>query len=440
MSTGKKINFIKGNNGQVVYAHGDSFIIEIDENTGKPYSANIPTEKFSSNQKPWAPYFSADNFPATHMDKLNKLSVGKPAINFNADCHYGAGGMWFKREVTESKKLQKVPVISDEWEEFNDRVDFEMGLSQTIENLEYWYWSVVLFNTNLAGTQILKMTPLDTYYCRREIRKNGVSKNIYFSYLFPNAEPSEYKSYPVYDPSVPREKQTEFCVVLFYQTPGMIYYPLPDYHAVFENGWVDVAIAVPEIINVIYQNAASFKYILHVPKAYFTALYPDWDEKPEQQAARIQTLYNDVKERLTGKENSHKMIMSIFAEMDGKETPGLRVEAIKDYLDRTADLPNNAAANSEILFSLGVDPSSIGLGIPGGKNLSGSGSDKREARDNKQASQYRSRLVSQYLAKFCRDFQNMQSLKGARWYFLDEDTSQTLDENPTGSQTKVGGA
>ena len=57
------------------------------------------------------------------------------------------------------------------------------------------------------------------------------------------------------------------------------------------------------------------------------------------------------------------------------------IEVIEDKFKNDMYLPHSAAANSEILFSMGVNPSVLGAGLPGGpySGNSGSGSDIREA-------------------------------------------------------------
>ena len=104
-------------------------------------------------------------------------------------------------------------------------------------------------------------------------------------------------------------------------------------------------------------------------------------------------------------------------------------------MESSSELPTAAAANSELLFALQVDPALIGLGIPGGKNLSGSGSDKRESRNIKQSSLKRERLVSLKLPNLIATIHGLDY----KIYptYLDTDTSQTLDQNPTGKQTVI---
>jgi hypothetical protein len=186
----------------------------------------------------------------------------------------------------------------------------------------------------------------------------------------------------------------------------------------------------------------SIKYIIRVPFELMKRKYINWDtpegcETTEQvmrwQVARMEELQEQINQHLVNEENAYK---GLFTFTDGAlEGKGIEVEPIKNYMDSAKELPTAAAANSEILFALQVDPSLIGLGIPGGKSLSGSGSDKRESRQIKQASLKRERLVSLRFPNLIAMLSKVdESLYPT---YLDTDTSQTMDENPTGKQTVV---
>ncbi|MGV4509084.1 hypothetical protein ACQ1Q1_11950, partial [Ornithobacterium rhinotracheale] len=89
---------------------------------------------------------------------------------------------------------------------------------------------------------------------------------------------------------------------------------------------------------------------------------------------------NTIDEHMSGNEAAGRSLISpYFKDMNGNLMRGIEIVPIDDKIKDGNFLPDAAAGNSQILFAMGVDPSLIGAGIPGGKNLSGSGSDKREA-------------------------------------------------------------
>lgn len=417
-------------------------VFTTDPKRANPQPLNIPVEEVYNTFYDWAKYGDQDSFPAERTEKLKLLSIGNTALSNNADAHYGAGIIWVEESVSDKGKLRKTPKIFPFWKEFVNKANYLLTHGEFILFMEHFFWCPIRFLTNEAGTEIMEVEALDPSFCRIGKRnKHGVSEKLFFSYLFDEKKPSakDRIEYNLYDPTNPN-KFKEFVYIFYYRTPGMKYYPTPDYYSVFLNGWVDVSISVPELIKTIYQSGASIKYHVHIPMTYFKSKYKDWDEKSEENQIKIYEDETDAMNTfLTGTTNAHKTFLSVFG-MDeyGKELPGWKIEPVKNYLDSTAELPNNAAANSEILFAMGVDPALIGLGIPGGKNLSGSGSDKREAMKNKQSTLHMERNVTLQLPRFIAAF-NKWPVGNAEPKYLDTDTSTTMDENPTGKETVING-
>jgi len=98
-------------------------------------------------------------------------------------------------------------------------------------------------------------------------------------------------------------------------------------------------------------------------------------------------------------------------------------------------LPDSQAANSEILFALGVDPCLIGAGIPGGKLGAGSGADKREAFWMLNAEMGVYRQISLEPLYFIRDFNGWDP--EIQFDYVTVDTSQTQDQHPTKTEKRI---
>lgn len=389
------------------------------------------------------PWGDANDFPQKLIDKLGLLGVGQTALGNNADMHYGLGIKWWQDEYNDAGKRVSKLVKFDDWIRLERDTNLEIELSEVADSLEHFYIAFVQFMWNGAKTQINWVKCLNTPYVRfLRPGNDGKIKKIRYSARFPDkprqGEYQDFDIYSFYHRDVDPRQLDTFVMPVFYGTWGSIDYPIPGYYSVFRNGWADIAIGVPALINAIYSNFATLKYHISIPKEYFLNKYKDWLSKTEEEQLKI---FRDEQDKmnkfLTGKENAGKAFVSIFGiDENGNEIPGWKIEPIKNYLESTAELPNNSAANSEILFAMGVDPSLLGFGIPGGKELSGSGSDKRIARNNKVANLKRERLVSLQVAKMIGKLNGYYSkMPDAYPDYLSSDTSQTLDQNPTGSQT-----
>ena len=117
---------------------------------------------------------------------------------------------------------------------------------------------------------------------------------------------------------------------------------------------------------------------------------------------------------------------------EGKEYSAVTITAIDDKLKDGSYLPEAEAANSEVLFALGVDPSLIGAGIPGGKLGAGSGSDKREAFTILSALFKTNRETTLEVYDFIAQYNGWDtSIRAA----FENTILTTLDANPTGSKS-----
>jgi hypothetical protein len=381
----------------------------------------------------WIPWGDNDNYPLNLLRKISKLGVAETGIDQNADLHFGAGVEWFKKIYKPEGKIIFQPMKIPQWEEFIKRSNFLVHFSDIIQSMETFYISFVEFILTKNKKNIYSVRCLDTPFCRLAKKNNkGKISKMYFVHDIEEGQ-SNFQEIPLFDSHNPT-KFGKFVLVIKYRCFGMPYYTKPNINTVFENGWADVAMSVPAYIKSIYNNQASLKYFIKVPISALRAKYKVYDSKTEAEQLELQEeMKSNIDNTITGKERAGISVFSVF---DDDETTGITIEPIKNFLDSSSEIPNNFAANSEILFSLSVDPSSLGMGIPGGKTLSGSGSDKRESRANKQKNLKRERLITlqvlSAIQKIIPEFpQDVEP------HFIDADNSQTLDENPTGTQNTV---
>jgi hypothetical protein len=380
--------------------------------------------------KAWSKWGDNDDFPIRLLEKLDYLGVMKTALDLNADMHYGAGLVWVKEKYENGKMLFEVQNVPG-WKKFLRDTNFLVKHGELIESLEYFFigFPEVILNDNF---KVAAVNILETPRCRFEKRdENGRINNIYYN-VHKNVPIDKVVKIPIYDPAAPK-KYKRFVLPISYRTFGKLYYPEPNYYATFRAGWADVAISVAKFMKNVYLNAMSLKYHLKIPLSSMKAKYKDWDLKNEdEQLQLILEFKEQIDANLTAAENAGKTVFSMFDDtMDNNQT--VEIEPIKNYLDSTRELPSNIAANSEMLFSANTDPAQVGLNNPGGGDLHGSGgSDKRESRKLKQANLYRERNVTLQLLNLISFLNGWDPEVYPK--YLDTDTSQTMDQNPTGKQ------
>lgn len=179
-----------------------------------------------------------------------------------------------------------------------------------------------------------------------------------------------------------RTSKHEFAILHRILKNGRQYYPRPLWKAA--QAWVKVSRAVPEFKKAMHKNQMTIKYLITVSDSYWKRVHKGWDSyEPKKRDGIIQDKYDEINKFLTGEAAQGKSIIS------GKYTdpytknmvPDIEIEVLDDKMKEGKLLPDSAAADKQILFSMFFNPAIwggnlLGDGASGG---AGSGSDIREA-------------------------------------------------------------
>ncbi len=174
-----------------------------------------------------------------------------------------------------------------------------------------------------------------------------------------------------------------FIYPLFNRFSNNVIYPLPDWDTARQSGWLDISQEVPDFIKNVYKNQASLTYLIRIPYSYWDKNFPVKDY-PDVQIRRelISKEIAKIETTLIGTENAKKTLVTHFAVNDmGKAEEKWDVEVLDDKFKSDQQLITSAAANSEILFSILVNPAVVGAMPSGGGPYaqSSGGSNIREA-------------------------------------------------------------
>jgi hypothetical protein len=181
---------------------------------------------------------------------------------------------------------------------------------------------------------------------------------------------------PLLDPFLPLDdlkekaeaKVAEHVITFSHPSWGCAYYPPPLWYAAHK--WVEIAQGVPEMKAAMFENAMLINWVVVVYAEYWDEAFPDgtWDEFSEdEKEAKRNELFDDIEAFLIGGKNAHKTLF-----VDGKRnhegTPSQNIEIKNiDRKSMSGDmLPDAAAANSEIAFSMLFNPAIIGASMPSG--------------------------------------------------------------------------
>lgn len=161
------------------------------------------------------------------------------------------------------------------------------------------------------------------------------------------------------------------------------YYPKPIWWSAYLAGWVDVANQVPQFIKKANENQISWLWHVKIPYKYWDKRYKpeDYEDKEERQKL-IQQDMDKIEETLTSTKNANKALFSHFSvnPQSGKPEDQWEIVALDNKYKEGDKLVTSAAANSELLFCLMINPNVLGAGMPGGTYAGNQGgSNIREA-------------------------------------------------------------
>lgn len=252
----------------------------------------------------------------------------------------------------------------------------------------------VQFLPNEDGTKIVGLNPLNAYFWRLTKRDNRGKETCVVSGKWPDTpSPGEFDKFDVlleYDPEMDLDirrhegkgKQSTVMVVRD-SWSNKETYPEPIWLACYLSGWVDVSKQVPKYLQKVNKNQATWKWHIQIPYSFWDKKFPaaDYKTTDERQVA-IQSYMDDIENNLLGAENAEKPIFTHYSinDLNGKVEEEWKITPLDNKSKEGDKLVTSAAANSEILFALMINPNVMGAGMPGGAYAGNQGgSNIREA-------------------------------------------------------------
>lgn len=443
---GTKIAVSKLKNGEVA-----AFTFK---NTTENLDSTVTTVKVDVKDKTAeiASWGSKNSYPQDILKAVRPNGSASSGLRFLRKAHYGNGLVLVRDEADANGKkeikmvdLAEVPAIQKFF------LDSQMNRfwKETIADLEYFSIAFPEYILSDNFKTINKVRRQKTAWCRFSLpnKENNLVEYVYISEKFGKETvdaTSEYvEEVPLIDSYWSPDQVKEYCKAnnikkfirpIFYPLIDEAFYPKSEWHAVVESGWLEVANSVPALKKALFQNQMTVKYLVEINEMYFEKIYKEkWIAfSPDERMDIRKKVIDAVNESLSGNDNAGKSIQSMKFIEEGKEYSAVTITAIDDKLKDGSYLPEAEAANSEVLFALGVDPTLIGAGIPGGKLGAGSGSDKREAFTILSALFKTNRETTLEVYEFIAQYNGWDtSIRAA----FENTILTTLDSNPTGSKS-----
>jgi hypothetical protein len=248
---------------------------------------------------------------------------------------------------------------------------------------------------NKDGSKIVGINTINAFYCRlTEANSSGEIENCIVSGDWPESVRQEYyKVIPVlsdYDPLADLRRRflartlgnSSIIYPLTDSWSNRDYYSHPIWWSAKLAGWIDIAHRIPQFIDKMYANAMGVKWHIRIPYSFWDRMFPKTEYVDDAARKKAINDYQDkIEQNLCSPENAGKALFTGFEiGPQGKAEEKWEIDELKIDMTAAEKLVTSAAANSEILFTLMINPNLLGAGMPGG-TYSGNqgGSNIREA-------------------------------------------------------------
>lgn len=248
---------------------------------------------------------------------------------------------------------------------------------------------------NEKGDRIVGINTVNAYYCRlTEANSSGEIDYCIVSGDWPDTvQDSNYKAIPVLSKYDPLDDLNRRRLARSLGNSSLIYriadswsnrdyYPYPIWWSAKLAGWVDIAHLVPQFIKRMYENAMAIKWHVKIPYAFWDRMFPKENYKTEDERKTAINEYQDtIETNLCSADKAGKALFTGFEiGPGGKAEEQWVIEELTMDMTALEKLTTSAAANSEIMFTLMINPNLLGAGMPGGTYAGNQGgSNIREA-------------------------------------------------------------
>lgn len=389
------MNFIHDSNGTPIMAVSDKLFI-VTETTEPVLEKTDNT--FTVDGKVFVAWGHNNKYPDDSVKTIGHTGVLSTAIGFKARTTFGQGCVAKVFQGYDDQGNERyAPCQDTAVTDYLSGDKFLRYASNALRDLFKFGSCFPIFYFNEKGN-IVNIIARNARHCR-------ISKDKKHLLVFPdfaNGTPSvkgEYEIIPMLnedDPfldmairkekgSINYKKPLAFPAIRNYYS-NTDYYGIPDWDAAYRAGWIDVANMVPQFLKASYKNAMSMMWLIKIPTAWFKEKFPEENYTGSEGIAKrkqdIANFFADFESKMTGTEAGNKAFLTEYGfGQTPEENEGWKIERLQNDIDSKERLNTSAAANSEILFSMMINPSTLGAGMPGGSYAgnAGSGSDIRES-------------------------------------------------------------
>jgi len=351
-----------------------------------------PLSTFMHGNVEYASWGDDNRYPERANDIIGKTGVLSTGLNYKCRCCYGQGVLPMMLTGADEQGVATYKTVTNkELLNYLRGYSFRNYHTTAFRDLIKLGNCFPVFVFDRTGEKILRVDAQNARHCRLSTDKTKLVLFGNFAQTYPDENASVLT---VLDESAPAlhlqilkaQGKLAGASVAFPRIRNYFsnndFYALPDWDTAWRSGWIEVAHKIPTFLKKAYKNAMSLMWHIQIPDTFWEARFPkEKYESPKLREDAINKYLDDFETDLTSEENPAKSLITGFSlNENGKAEEKWVIERLENSIKAEDRLSTSAAANSEILFSLMVNPSVLGAGLPGGpySGNAGSGSNIRE--------------------------------------------------------------
>ena len=365
-----------------------------------PKNTEEPQDTFNVGNKEFVSWGPANRYPDEAVKIIGRTGVLSTAVGFKARTSLGQGVIPIHFEGYDEKGCEVFkPYNNPEVDDMLSSYWFLRYASRAFRDLYKFGNAYPIFYFNSAG-KIVNIITRNARHCR-------ISKDKKWLCVYPNfdkglpSDSSDCEIIPMLnedDPFLDMATRKAKRGGINYNRPMAFprlqnyysntdYYGIPDWDAANRSGWIEVANMVPQFLQQSYKNALTMMWHIQVPTSWYEEHFPEKNYAGaeggmEKREKDIEEFWKKFEEQMCGTAGGNKAFFSEYGiDPDSRGEDKWIIDRLENEIDAKERLNTSAAANSEILFSMMINPSTLGAGMPGGSYAgnAGSGSDIRES-------------------------------------------------------------
>lgn len=349
-----------------------------------------------------APWGDSNNLPAEILAKVKKSDVVASNIKFNRDVCYGLGPKLMRSIRDKNGKIVEYIEVEEGKEyEFFEANDIPLFYLEQITDLVHFHNSFAELIPSATKSEIVSLRHKEATFSRWSVmdKKGKINKHYYSgkwgetpskSDIVESRAINEYNAVNHINEIMTLKKE-RMVYGAYMPSPGRPYYALPEWYSIFESGWYDHSIAIPELKKAIMKNNLGVKFIIYISQKYFDDIFQKENiDRSDQKAVKVRVDLEKTKfnEFLTGTANANKSILAlkdyVMSGSSALENKWIEIVPINNKFEGGEYITDIETAANIMCYSMGVHPSLIGA-TPGKSSGSLGGTDKRELFLMKQA-------------------------------------------------------